>query len=395
MRQRYWWMIGAAVGLVILIFLGWSDMKKVEESSTGKAPELPSDIAWSHTFTAVSDLAATSSGLAASVVFDKVPTVVGLEAGGRLSWQKQIGDQATLVAGRQSLFAATGRQIMSIDTTDGSIAATRDVDPPGGGWAKATTLCIDDDLVILHAGGLARLDARELKTQWQVALPLDDANDAVRQLVHEPPWIAAVSNHAIVLISDRGDVNWKRQLPQDTRLAGSSPLVLAHGRLWVALARISTPGARFLYELSTVEGKPGPETVINDLAMFCPAYVSSGVLVLNTQGGLAGFDVQNDLHRLWSIEVPVALGACVAADRKLLVASSNGTLLRVAFADGSKETISELPRKLAWVPPAPDLEPGTYTQSAGSIEHLALLPRGVAFSVSWSNEQASILFHPL
>jgi hypothetical protein len=326
---------------------------------------------------------------------DKVPNVVGFDAGGRLSWGKQIGDPATLVAGRQFIFAATERQIMCISATDGSTVATREVDPPVGGWAKATAFSIDDDLVVVHAGGVARLDARELKTQWQVALPLDDENDAIKQLVHDPPRIAAVSNHAIVLISDRGDVNWKRQLPQDARLVGSHPLVLAHGRLRVALARISTPGARFLYELSIVEGNPGPETVINDLAMFCPAYVSNGVLVLNTQGGLAGFDVQNDLDRLWSIDKPVALGACVAADGKLLVASSDGTLLRVAFADGSTETVSELSRTLTWVPPAPDLGPGLHIASAGSIEHLALLPRAVAFSVSWSSDRASILFRPL
>ena len=137
------------------------------------------------------------------------------------------------------------------------------------------------------------------------------------------------------------------------------------------------------------------ETVIPDLAMFCNAYVSNGVLVLNTEGGLAGFVVRNALSRLWSIDVPVALGACVSSNGQLLVASRSGTLLRVAIADGSKEAMSELPRKLAWVPPAPDLEPGTSTQSAGSIEHLALLPHGVAFSVSWTNEQASILFRPL
>jgi hypothetical protein len=355
---------------------------------------LPSDIAWSHTFNAVSDLAAIPSGLAASVVSEKGPAVVGLEAGGRLVWQKQIGDQATLVAGRQSLFAATERRILSINAADGSTVATTQVDPPVGGWAKATTLCIDDDLVVLHAGGLARLDAQELKTQWHVALPLDDESDAIQQLVHEPPWIAAVSNRTVMVISDQGKLAWKRPLPQDTRLAGSSALVLAQGRIWVGLARMST-NARFLYELSISEGMPVTETVIPDLAMFCNAHVSSGVLVLNTEDGLAGFVVRNALSRSWSIDVPVALGQCVSSNGQLLVASRGGTLLRVAFADGSKETLTELPRKLAWVPPAPDLKPGASTRSAGSIEDLALLPRGVAFSVSWSSEQASILFRPL
>jgi hypothetical protein len=128
--------------------------------------------------------------------------------------------------------------------------------------------------------------------------------------------------------------------------------------------------------------------------MFCRPYVSNGVLVLDTQGGLAGFDVENNLQRLWSIEAPIALGACVSEEGHLLVATRNGELLRVAFANGQKKTLVHLPQRLAWVPPAPDLQPGVHSESAGAIERLALLPGGVAFSVSWSNDQAAIQFHP-
>jgi hypothetical protein len=72
---------------------------------------------------------------------------------------------------------------------------------------------------------------------------------------------------------------------------------------------------------------------------------------LDTQGGLAGFDVENNLQRLWSIEAPIALGACVSEDGHLLVATRNGELLRVAFANGQKKTLVHLPQRLAWVPP--------------------------------------------
>lgn len=241
---------------------------------------------------------------------------------------------------------------------------------------------------------MARLDALHLEILWQVTLAFDEENDAIQQLAYDPPWIAAVSNDMVMLISERGELSWKRRLPSGTRLAGSSPLVLAGGRVLVGLVRMLAPAARFLYELSVAEGQPGTETVINDLAMFCRPYVSNGVLVLDTQEGLAGFDVENDLRRLWSIEEPIVLGTCISEDGHLLIATQVGELLRIDFATGQQETLVHLPQRLVWVPPAPDLQPGVHSESTGAIEHLEVLPGGVAFSVSWSNDRAAIQFHP-
>jgi outer membrane protein assembly factor BamB len=301
---------------------------------------------------------------------------------------------AVLVAGRSSLFVAAAQRVMSLDASSGTVRAARDIEPALGGWAKATMLPIDDDLVIVGAAGVTRLDAQGLTTKWHVGLTLDP-NDTIKQLAYEPPWIAAVSNHAVRLISDRGDMMWTRELPDDARPVGSTPLASAGGRLWVGLAPVSAPGPRVLQEMSIGDGTLKAETVIDDLAMSCPALVSNGVLVLTTQGGLAGFDVRDGLQRIWSVEVPVVFEGCVAANGRIVVASRRGTLVRVDAADGRRETLVELSRTLAWVPPAPDLEPGTHTTSAGSIVHLALLPRGVGVSVSWSSARASILFRPL
>jgi outer membrane protein assembly factor BamB len=197
-----------------------------------------------------------------------------------------------------------------------------------------------------------------------------------------------------MLISERGELIWKRRLPTDTRLAGDRPLVLSDHRVWVGLVKESEPRVRYLYEVSASDGTPESETSIDDLAMFCPTHASGGVLVLDTQHGLAGFDIENGLKRRWSIEAPVAMGTCILQDGHLLVATQNGELLRVAFTDGRKETLMRLPRKQVWVPPAPDLSPGVHGESAGAIEHLVSLPGGVAFSVSWSSDRAVIQFHP-
>jgi hypothetical protein len=368
-------------------------MTNPPESAPGSASDLPQDIAWSHEFSAVSDLVATSSGLSAAVVLDRAPHLVGLDGEGGVRWQTEFAADAVLVAGGQALFAATAQQIVRIDPSRGSVMATREVEPSLGGWAKATTLAIDEDLVVVDADGVTRLGAGDLATKWHVRLALDP-NDAIKQLVYEAPWIAAVSNRTVVLISDRGDVAWTRQLPAGTRPASGTPLLLAGGRLWAGLAPISTPGARLLQEWSIQDGDADTGTVVSDLEMACPAVMSDGVLVLTTQGGLAGFDVRNGVQRLWSVDVPVVFEGCAAADGQVVVASRNGTLERVAVADGRHETLFELSKTDTWVPPAPDLEPGVYSSSAGSITHVALLPRGVAFSVTWSNARASVLFRP-
>ena len=359
-----------------------------------KANELPSGVTWSQEFNAVSALAAAASGIVASVVIATKPYLVGIDAEGRLRWRKVVPDHGLLVAGGRLVFAAIEHQIMTIDPADGSVGATREVDPPLGGWTQATTLSIGDDLLVADAQGLERLRAFGLETLWKVTPALDEKNNSIQQLVYEPPWIAAVSNHTVMGISERGELIWKRRLPTDTHLAGDRALVLADHRVWVGLVKESEPRVRYLYEVSASDGTPASETSIDDLAMFCPAHASIGVLVLDTQRGLAGFDIENGLKRLWSIEAPVAMGTCIPQDGHLLVATRNGELLRVAFADGRKETLMRLPRKQVWVPPAPDLSPGVRSESTGAIEHLVSLPGGVAFSVSWSSDQAAIQFHP-
>jgi PQQ-like domain len=395
LAQRSWGAIGIAIVVVTTIW--WTHMQGRGHVPNSKATEMPSGVTWSQEFNAVSGLAAAASGVVASVVIATKPYLVGIDAAGRLRWQKavEVPDPALLVAGGRSVYAVIEHRIMTIDPADGSVGATREVDPPLGGWTPATTLSIGDDLLISDALGIERLRAFGLETLWKVTPALDETNDGMQQLVYGPPWIAAVSNHAIMVISERGESIWKRQLPTDTRLAGDHPLILADRRVWVGLAKVSDPSVRYLYEISALDGTPASETSIDDLAMFCPAHVSSGVLVLDTQRGLAGFDTLNGMKRLWSIEAPVAMGRCIPHDGHLLVATRNGKLLRVAFADGRKETLVRLPQRQVWVPPAPDLRPGVHSESTGTIEHLVSLPGGAVFSVSWSNDQAAVQNHPL
>ncbi|MEY9697558.1 outer membrane protein assembly factor BamB [Bradyrhizobium diazoefficiens] len=364
----------------------WSRMQGTEQ--------MPKGVTWSQEFNAVTSLAAAASGMVASVVIATKPYLVGLDVEGRLLWRKEVPDRALLVAGDRAVFAAVEHRIMIIDTAGGSVGATREVDPPLGGWAKATTLSIGADLLVADAQGLQCLRASSLETLWKLTPALDEANDSLQQLTYEPPWIAAVSNHTVMVISERGELIWKRRLPADTRVAGDHPLVLTDHRLWVGLVKESEPSVRYIYELAASDGTPKSETSIDDLAMYCPAHVSRGVLVLDTQRGLTGFDIKNGLKRLWSIETPIAMGTCIAQDEHLLVATRDGELLRVAFADGGNETLIRLPREQAWVPPAPDLPPGVHSESKGAIEHLVSLPGGTAFSVVWSSDQAAIQFHP-
>jgi hypothetical protein len=283
---------------------------------------------------------------------------------------------------------------MIVDPADGSVGATRKVDPPPGGWTQATTLPIGEDMLIADAHGLERLRAFGLETLWKVSPPLGEENDSIQQVVYEAPWIAAVSNYTVMVVSERGDLKWKRALPADTRLAGDRSLVLSDHRIWVGLVKESEPPLRYLYEVSASDGKLESETSIDDLAMFCPAHVSGGLLVLDTQHGLAGFDIASGLKRRWSIDAPVAMGACIRQNGNLLVATRNGELLRVALADGRTETLMRLPRKQIWVPPAPDLSPGVHSESTMAIEHLVALPGGIAFSASGSKDRAVIQFHP-
>jgi len=311
-----------------------------------------------------------------------------------LTWQTEVPEAGLIIAGGHSVFAAIADRIMTLDPADGSVGAMRDADPPRGGWTQATALAIGDDLLVADAHGVERLRAVGLDTLWKVTPALGGQNDSIQQLVYEPPWIAAVSNHTVMVISDGGELNWKRQLPADTRLAGDRPLVLADHRIWIGLVKESDPRVRYLCEMSLSDGRPQSETSIPDLAMFCPAYASGGVLVLDTQRGLAGFDIVSVLKRRWSIEAPVAMGTWVRQDGHLLVATRSGELLRVALADGRKETLIRLPRKPIWVPPAPDASPGVHSESTLEIDNLVSLPGGVAFSAHSSRDRAVIQFHP-
>jgi hypothetical protein len=161
----------------------------------------------------------------------------------------------------------------------------------------------------------------------------------------------------------------------------------------VGLVREADPPVRYLHEACATAGAPEPDTMVDDLAMYCPAHAAGGVLVLDTRRGLSGFDLGNGLQRLWSIEVPVAMGSCIPEDGHLLLATRKGELLRVACADGRTETLMRLPSRAVWVPPAPDLAPGVHLESIGEIGHLISLPDGLAFSVSWPSGRAAIAFH--
>jgi hypothetical protein len=351
------------------------------------------DLAWRVACDAVSSLAAAASGVVASVVIAAQPCLVGIDADGRLRWRTEVSGSALLVAGGRSVFAAIGRRIMAIDPLDGSVGAVREIDPPAGGWAPATTLAIGDELLIAGAAGLERMGAPGLGTRWKLSLALDDVNDTIQQLASAPPSIAAVSNHAAMLIAGRGELVWKQPLPADSRLAGDRPLALAGHRILVGLVEESAPQGRYLRELGASDGMPLAATRIDDLAMFCPAHAADGVLVLDTQRGLAGFDIGNGLRRLWSVEAPVAMGSCLPRGGDLLVATRDGELLRVACADGRVEVLMRLPRKQAWVPPAPDLAPGGHSESMGAIDHLVSLPDGIALSVAWPGGHAAIEGH--
>ena len=359
---------------------------------SGASTELPQGVTWSREFNAVSSLAAVSSRIAASVVIASKPALVGIDAGGRLTWQREVPATGLIIAGVSSVFAAIAGDITVIDPADGSVGARREADPPPGGWTQATALAIGDDLLVADAQGVERVRAVDLHTLWKVTPALGEQNDTIQQLVHEPPWIGAVSNHTVMVISEGGELNWKRALPADIRLAGDRPLVLADQRMWVGLVKESDPRVRYLYEVSVSDGSLESETPIDDLAMFCPAYASGGVLVVDTQRGLAGFDIVTGLKRRWSIDAPVALGTCIRQDGHLVVATRHGELLRVSLADGGTETIIGLPRKPVWVAPAPDISPGVHSESTGEIEHLLSLPGGVAFSVSWSADRAALQF---
>jgi hypothetical protein len=331
--------------------------------------------------------------MVASVVIATKPYLVGIDAAGRPRWRTEVSGSGLLVAGGRSVFAAIGHRIMAIDPLDGSVGAAREIDPPAGGWAPATTLAIGDDLLVACAAGLVRLRAPGLETLWTLSPAPGEAGDAIAQVAYAPPSIAAVSDRAVMLIAERGELIWRQRLPADSRLAGDHPLVLAGRRVLVGLVKEADPGVRYLHEACPTDGAPEPDTLVDDLAMYCPAHAAAGVLVLDTQRGLAGFDIGNRLRRLWSVEAAVAMGSCIPEDGHLLLATPKGELLRIACADGRAETLMRLPSRAVWVPPAPDLAPGVHLESIGAIGHLVSLPEGLAFSVSWPSGRAAIAFH--
>jgi len=346
---------------------------------------------WSFDAAAVSDLASTSARVAAAITVDAINYLIGLDIDSRSLWRIEATANPVLVAKKNALFAAMERRIMLIDSATGTIETVREIDPPLGGWTKSNTLFLGDDLLTVDATGLLLLAGENLETKWRSPLDLD-RNDTIQQLTHGQPWIAAISNERMMLVSEQGALQWQRDLPQGTRFAGTYPLVFARDRLLLGLARTGTPVARFICELSLHNGELGTETNVDDLAMFCPAHVFEDVLVLDTSNGLAGFNIAGPLQRVWSIDAPATTGACVAADRYLLVSAWQGTLLRVAVADGKSEVLFELPRKRTLVPPAPNLDSTSHIESVGVIEHLAEMPGGIVFSVTWSKDRAVIQF---
>jgi hypothetical protein len=346
---------------------------------------------WNFEAAGVSDLASTSAGVAAAITIDTINYLIGIDFDGRSLWRIEAAGDPVLVAKKNALFAAMERRIMSIDPATGTIGAVREIDPPLGGWTKSNTLSFNDDLLTVDASGLLLLAGANLETKWHLPLELD-RDDAIQQVVHSQHWIAAISNRSVMLVSEQGALQWQRDLPQGTRFAGTYPLVFARDRLLIGLVRTGTPVSRFICELSLNDGELVTETSVDDLAMFCPAHVFDDLLVLDTSNGLAGFNIAGPLQRSWSIDAPMTTGACVAADRYLLVSAWQGTLLRVAVADGKSEVLFELPRKRTLVPPAPSLDSTSHMESVGVIEHLAVMPHGIAFSVTWSKEHATIQF---
>lgn len=346
---------------------------------------------WSFDAAAVFDLASTSAGVAAAITVDTNSYLIGLDIDGRSLWRIEAAANPVLVAKKNVLFAAMERRIMLIDPATGTIGAVRELDPPLGGWTKSNTLFLGGDLLTVDASGLLLLAGENLETKWHFPLDLD-RNDTIQQLVHGQHWIAAISNERMMLFSEQGALQWQRDLPQGTRFAGTYPLVFAHDRLLIGLVRTNRPVSRFICELSLHNGELVTETNVDDLAMFCPAHVFEDVLVLDTSDGLAGFDIAGALQRVWSINAPVTTGACLADGGYLLISAWQGTLLRVAVADGKSEVLFELPRKRTLVPPAPNLDSTSHIESVGVIEHLAIMPHGIAFSVTWSKERAAIQF---
>jgi hypothetical protein len=387
-----WGAVGIALVVVATLFW-WNRLQRVGHVTQIKANELPVGAAWSHEFDAVSDLAAVGSALVASVVIAEKPYLVGLDAAGGLKWRSAMPGPAMLVASGRVAFVAVEDRIMTIDPTDGTISATKSVHTPLSQRTAATTLVLGEDLLIVDARRLERLSGVDLQALWTLTSVLEEQSEALQQLAYESPRIVAVSNLRVMVISEHGELLWKRQLPADSRLAGDHPVVVAHGRVWVGLVRLSDPGARYLYGFSVSDGGSSSKTSIGDLAMYCPAHFSNGVLVLDTQRGLAGFDIEKDLARRWSIEAPIAPGACVSQNNHVLVATTRGEVVRIMVADGKKEVLVRLPRTQVWVPPAPDLPAGIHSESEGVIEHLAYLPEGVAFSVVRSRDRAAIQFN--
>src|SRR6185436_1774436 len=192
----------------------WCRMQGHGDVPNSKTTELPSGVTWSKEFSAVSGLVAASSRIVASVVIATKPCLAGIATAGRLTWQREVPEPGLIIAGGHSVFAAIADRIMIIDPADGSVGARRDADPPPGGWTQATALAIGDDLLVADAHGVERLRVG-LDTLWKVTPALGEQNDGIQQLVYEPPWIAAVSNHTVMVISDEGELNWKRQLPAD------------------------------------------------------------------------------------------------------------------------------------------------------------------------------------
>jgi len=358
--------------------------------SNTSASKTSSRVAWSSEFNAISDLTSTSAGVTGAVTINESKYLVGLDSEGRLIWRIENDADPLLIAKECLLYALMDRRIISIDSFNGVVVATREIDPPLGGWSKANAIFLGDDLLLADSGGLQLLAATNLETKWKLAVHLN-SDDAIQQLAHNPPWFAAISNKKVMLFSEQGELRWQRELPQGTRIVGSYPLIFVSDRLLVGLARTVMPNERFLYELS-LRGEHGTEMIINDLAMFCPSHVSQDVLVLDTSTGLAGFKMADTLQRWWSIDVSITLGVCVTRGGDILVSAWRGTLLRVAFESGQSEVLLRLPEKTVWIPPAPNLEPGRHSESTGVIEHLAVSRNGIAFSVTWSKDQAAIQF---
>lgn len=351
-------------------------------------------VLWSSDFNAVSDLTSTSAGVAAAVRIDEITYLVGLDSQGRLLWRIESGEDPVLIAKERFLYALTDRRVIAVDSFQGVVVATAEIALPLGGCSKANAIFLGDDLLLAYSKGLQLLAATGLETKWQLVVHLD-RDDTIQQLAHSPPWVAAISNQKVLLSSEQGELRWLRELPQGTRIVGSYPLIFVSHRLLVGLARIVVPNERFLLELTLLGDQSGTETIINDLAMFCPSHVWNDVLVIDTSTGLAGFNMADKLQRLWSIDAPITTGTCIATDGTLSVSAWQGTLLRVVVKSHQSEILLKLPEKTVWVPPAPDLEPGSYVEGLGIIEHLSAVPNGIAFSVTWSKDRASIQLIPV